>query len=439
MIRLKDIFIPDSGNNLTTERKASLKNFMSSRVMMFNVYILCIQTFLPGFAVSIGANDFTVSLITMIPSAFLLTQVLSPLIFEGRTHRKKLVSAIQAGYGLSVFMIILLPFFFPKGYIEYALIVNVAVSMLMYAQYKTGIDMWMVELLTPDTLGRYIAKLRYLSNLALLVLIPLFGVVLDIAKGSYYGFFIIFMFSGLLSLFAAIKLRGIEDVRYKVAEPENAGFFKMLKGLAQDSEYLRLSRNAFAIYFIIWICYSFRSLYMLRYLGVSYSFYSTAANLSILSEIVFAVIWVKVAAKKGWKMVFVSSVLLYSVEFFSWTMMTQQLAGLAIISFLLAGTSNSALILSTMNLRYSCMKPESRSAYEGVFCMLCGVASMLGPAAGNLLRKPLAVISGGTGGGNDLRPVFAIAFVTCFVFFIYVCFQNKFFFKTGGIVNDRKG
>lgn len=439
MLHVKNIFVQSNDDNLTAERKASLKNFMSSRVMMFNVYLLCIQTFLPSFAVSIGADDFTVSLITMIPSAFMLTQFFSPLIYEGRTHRKKIISAIQAGYGLSVFFIILLPLIFPRKFIEYALITTVAVVMLLYAQYKTGIDMWMVELLTPETTGRYIAKFRYLSNSALLILLPIFGAVLDFAKGSYYGFLVVYAFSGLLSLFAALKLRGIEDVRYKVAEPENAGFLKMLKNLAKDPEYVRISRNAFAVYFVIWICYSFRSLYLLRYMGVSYSFYSAVSNLSILAEIIFAFIWVRVSVKDSWNGVFVWCSLLYATELFSWMLMTKHTVGLAVVSFLLAGMANSALLLSTMNLRYACMKPESRSVYEGVFCMLCGIASMLGPAAGNLLRKPFTVLLGSAGGGNELRPVFAVAFLLSFAFFIYVHIQNKHIYSTGGAGNDRKG
>ena len=219
------------------------------------------------------------------------------------------------------------------------------------------------------------------------------------------------------------QLRRITDVEYHLSE-EKTKLADLITIPLKNKSFRNLTLYIAIFFFIAWLCYSFRNIYMLRYMEISYLLYSVLFSFRMIVQGVVSPVWGRMGIKKGWYAVFIGCLVCFSLEYISWAFATNKSVWVLFLSHAFSGIANSGLVLATLNLRFNSMPALQKSVYEGFYNMVVGVGCILGPFAGNLLRVNLPVMTGEFFPNNQIQFVFIISFIVNSLLIVYL-YLNK--------------
>lgn len=146
-------------------------------------------------------------------------------------------------------------------------------------------------------------------------------------------------------------------------------------------------------FFFIWIGYSYRNLYMIKYLDLPYTYITILWNLSLFTQIIAVKKWGYFGDKHNWEKVFLYCLLFFCLEVLVFFFITKNTLLLLIPAHIFSGIANSGLFLAMYNIRYKYISKERKSVYEGFYGTIIGFSSIFSPLIANFLRNLLPMIN----------------------------------------------
>jgi Na+/melibiose symporter-like transporter len=308
------------------------------------------------------------------------------------------------------------------------LIVSV-IGIILYGMVSAGTNVWAMEIVDIQYRADYFSRRELLDKFLTCISVFALGFILDFFHKGFPGFLIIYVLSFSYALIQFFQLCGITDVEYELSK-EKTAFIDLIRIPFRNKEYRNLTVYISIFFFFAWLCYSFRNIYMIKYLNISYVAYSLLYSFRMIVQGVASPFWGKLGQKKGWYIVFVWCLVYFSLEYISWALVTHVSLWMLVVSHAFSGIANSGLVLSTLNLRFDKMPKIQKSVYEGFYNLLLGIGCILGPFVGNLLRVNLPVISGNLFPNSQIQLVFLISFIVNNLLIFYLIINKSKFTKS---------
>lgn len=409
--KIKRFFVfYENYSNIDEKTKEDMTRFYIGTAGGLTASTVAISVYLSGFAIFVGAGDTLSSIISSMSVYSFLPMFLSPLIYERLTRRRNAISFMQLIGYILLCGVVLIPLFAKGETAGFILLFVTALGIILYGMVTAGTNVWAMEIVRPQYRGEYFAKREILDKLLTCVVVFVLGLVLDWFNRGYTGFLIIYIVAFLLAMVQYVQLRKITDVEHLLSE-KNTKLSDLITIPMKNKTYRNLTLYIAIFFFFAWLCYSFRNIYMLRYMEISFFLYSLLFSFRMIVQGVVSPIWGRMGVKKGWYAVFIGCLLCFSLEYISWAFATDKSVWVLFLSHAFSGVANSGLVLATLNLRFNSMPAMQKSIYEGFYNMVVGIGCIIGPFVGNLLRVNMPVISGGFFPNSQIQFVFLISFV----------------------------
>ncbi len=406
--------------------KKDMTRFYLATVGGLTANTVAVAVFLPGFAIYIGANDTLASIISSMSVYSFLPMFLSPLIYEKLVRRRKAMCTMQFTAYLLICGSVIIPLFFLGKVAGLILLAVTAIGMILYGMVTAGTNVWVMEIVDVKYRADYFSRRELLDKLVICVVVFVLGYVLDYFEKGYIGFLIIFITAYFFAIMQFYHMSKITDIKYELSADKTT-ISDLIKIPFKNKEYRNLTIYIAVFFFFAWLCYSFRNIYMLKYLEVSFVVYSVLYSFRMIIQGMASPFWGKVGQKKGWFVVFVGCLVFFSLEYISWAFVTHNSVWMLILSHIFSGIANSGLVLATLNLRYDRMPKIQKSVYEGFYNLILGIGCILGPFVGNMIRVNMPVITGSFFPNSPIQFMFMISFTVNNLLIVYLIInKNKF-------------
>lgn len=349
--------------------------------------------FLSGFAMYMGASDLLVSYISMITNIC----GVSILLFSGIIGRfqsfKKIAVSLTAISKLTTLLIVLIPLFIPKSIQITVFVPLMLIAFTLQAQTTVVLNNWLVTFVDEKQSGKYIAK-RQTFVLATTVLLSVVGGrILDAVSGAYIGFTILFAVAFGMSILELLVLLRIPDAVQQKTKGEKNSFVDMFRIPIKCRPFLIFVVYIFLFYLMLSIADSFTVVYMMRYLGLSYTATTLMQMLISLPQLFLLSTWGKISDKLGHSFALKLSIWFFIGEtLFMALSNAQNLYFLIPTAFLFAAVANSGFVVSVFNRRYELMPQEGRILYDNFYSAVVGLAFISGPVIGGAIKQGLESI-----------------------------------------------
>lgn len=399
--------------------------FLVDGIFINAAYFLTTGVLMSGYAIHLGANDFIASVINNSANYATILSLVSFLIFERLTRRKKVLITLNFVSRTLIFLVAFLPLVFEsKGIILTFLLLFVICSEIIWSIYRVGWLVWMVQTVSENSRNSYIFFRMLLIRISSATAIFAGGFILDWFNKGYYGFLILFSASYILSISDLIILRGIDDIEC-IAPSEKTdrklSFFEPLKSIKYRG-FLIFIVSMFLIYTLS-TCLT--PVYILKYLKLEYRYVSYANLASIAAIIISNKLWSILDSKKGTNYVIGITNTLIAFELVLLSFLTSSTAFLYIISSGVAGAGMGGFIVAAMSYRYKIMPDEGRTLYEGWYFFAYGMGTLLAPFIGNMLLNLLTGLYGTTGDWNVFRLLYGVSVVLMLFLLVFRYFASK--------------
>lgn len=350
--------------------------------------------FLPGFAVSLGASDQTIGFIGLIPSVVGIFMVFSGFILERFRNRKQLVIRLNIIAKLFICSIVLVPVVVPKPLQMAVTIFILMIGYTLQAFNGVAINIWFMSVVPDNIRGRYFA-VRQTAALVISALLPIIaGLLMDHIGNQYIGFVILY----ILAIFALLgenkAYKEIEEPEVQTAAKKDIKLLDVWTVPIKNKEFLGYTFTLAILYILIFISCTFTSVYMLRYLKLSYTFITAMGIFNAVMQMLFYRFWGRIADQYGHEYVMHAGIWFMVGELTIWAIMPKSaVLFLLPVANLFSAIGNSGFAMGVFNRRFAIIPQTGRSLYEGFFGTLTGLAILISPFIGGWMRNRISTIS----------------------------------------------
>lgn len=202
-----------------------------------------------NFAIALGADDFTFSVLFAIPAAFAVLQFFASWLME-KTRKRKLIFVASGIVQRALWIpIALVPMLMPMDRPElklWAVIAILSVSSVASMFMNVSFFSWLGDIVPIRIRGRYLGLRYSISTAAGLVSVLIASLALDRIPGLG-GYAIVF---GILALFGVADIAHFIWIRDPpMAEPQREPFIRSLTGAFRN--------KGFVLYLLFWTAWAF--------------------------------------------------------------------------------------------------------------------------------------------------------------------------------------
>ena len=370
--------------------------FIIEGVLINSALVLSTGAFLTGFFVELNANDFIVGFVGTANIWAPVTALFSCYIYAKLKKTKRFLILSNILSRILLCGIVFLPVISPNsaGLAELAMII-VIVGNILWSIYCVGANIWMMTSVSRTDRTEFIYKRMLWLRISYTLTSLIMGFVLDRFTDRLLGFILVFMLSFLLSIMDIVVL-----IKIPYGDTESKGVNTMVPTLLlapfRHREYRRFLLFTLLYYLIVYTSFSFSNLYLLRYLEFPYIYLSIVYTVFYVAQIFSALLWRAIEKKKGAMFVFRCSALSLLVELFLYTFLMGRYAIIPLTAAIFAGFGTGGLNIIMFTYRYDIMPEDNSTNFETWFMVIQGLAIMLGPIIGGIVRPMLSPFSIGS-------------------------------------------
>ena len=343
-------------------------------------------TFWTGLLLLLNADDSFIGTTTMISTSANMLQLLSPLILERFPKRRRLLSTLRGiQYLINILFIGLIPLF-PVGHQAKLTILGLSILVvnLIVAFNGPGISIWHIQSI-PERVRKNYFSLITMTNSAVVALFNLLGsraVDWFKARGMEY--------QGLMALrLFALALGALEIYLYfHITEHpyEQTGQRFTLKDIFTKP----LKNKSYRLTVLCPVLWNFaanipgqyHAVYMLRDVGVSYSYVMLVSTMSIPISFLFAPIWTRILKKLNWFRTLAVAIPLYSLCFFGYAFTSKSTLFMYPISVFIANVMAIGINMSFTGLPYDHIPPKNTTIFIAFYSTMANLGALLGVTTG---------------------------------------------------------
>jgi hypothetical protein len=380
------------------EVQAGLKSLLRDGLFSQTMATLTQGAFLVGFAISLGAPNTVIGLLTAIIPFTQLLQIPSILLVEKYRDRRAItVYASIAGRTLWLF-VGLIPFLFSAEIGLLFLVVAVFLNSSIGAIGTCSRNSWWRDLVPQDQLGAFFSRRMKLATIVGIPLVIFAGFYVDFLKNLYpasqsSGYSILFIMgfaAGMISIYFIVK----------TPEPQMAPAQADVKmrGLIlepfHDTNFRKLIVFLGAWNFAINLAAPFFIVYMLTVLGMEMSGVILLMVLSQVMNIIFLQLWGRFSDRYSNKSVLAVSGPMYLVSIFLWIFTAMYgwyilTIPLLVIIHIFAGISTAGIAIGSQNIGLKLSPRGKATSYLAASGITASLAAGFAPILGGLLADSL--------------------------------------------------
>lgn len=343
--------------------------------------------FIVAFALLLGANNFTIGIISALQPLTQILQIPTIYLVERVGFRKLLVVASLTLSRLFCFVLMLIPWLPESRRLEVFII-----ALLFYYGFGTisGVawNPWIRDLIPDARLSGYMAqRLAILTGVgAGLSLVAAFGI--DFYQSRYGEIGIYSFYFGLAGVAGLISVYFVS----RVPEPrlDHNPHFSILQVILEpirDRNFRQLLIFLGSWNFAVNFAAPFFTVYMLKRLGLGMTMILALSVLSQMVNVLFFRLWGRLADRFSYKSVLVEAGPLFIITFLMWPLTSFgnwsfiALPALVLIHAL-TGMSTAGVQLCTGNLAMKLAPRGRATAYLAVNALVSGIAATIAPVVG---------------------------------------------------------
>jgi len=346
-------------------------------------FSLCMTDFLRLFAKDLNASDTQIGLLTTVASVAGLFQIVSAYAAERLGRRKALWASAEMSRRIILGLVILLPFVFRGRYgtAVMVLLVVLGISSVLANISATPWLSWIADLIPQKERGRFFGWRSVIVNTVIILLLPLFGYILDLfgQEKRFIGFAVVFGAGLAIGITDIIVHCFIPEPPMKKAQ-SGLNILRMITQPLKDRNFRRFFVGWGIFSFGIFITMPFYAVYFQKNLLISYTFLSGLTSINLLAAVVGSYFFGFVADKLGSKPVFTiciaASIPLPLVFFFA----TPENATVVLLSqTIFSGFAWAGINIGFTNLQMGLSPREGRGMFIAVFSAATGLFASLAP------------------------------------------------------------
>lgn len=420
------VFYRNDSELLSAPGKKDRDFFIVQAVFGTVVVNLLFTTFLSGIFIYYDTPDSVLSYIPILPSIAGILLIFSGMFTERIRKTKKVVIVLNIVSKIMITMVVWIPLFISNKYTPYFMLISAFVGFVLNGIMSILISNWFVEVVEEKIRGRYMS-VRQVFTLIVSATIPvLAGRFLDTSQDKYMAFCIIFTVGFLFSLLESFALSRIREPIKEEHERLHVTFSSLFKIPLKNKPFMKFV-GLMMFFHVFWtLSMSFASVYQLKYMGISYTYLNLMIAMSSILQLILYPIAGKLLDKHGSKKVMSIAFFFFMLHGLLYFFMIPKTA--YIVFFLLninAAFIGPAWILSSFNERFSLIPKKGRTVYDSFFTSSVGVAILLGPVIGNLLRTWLLSWDSKIIDYQEFRILFLLTFIILLFLNISLLIKNK--------------
>ncbi len=356
--------------------------------------------FLIVFALALGASNTVVGIIGALPYvATLLMEVPGAKLVE--YFRRKTIFLISTGLSRCVWLLIILaPYLFTRHTLLFVSSAFFLVRCLEYLADPSWTS-WAADLVPDKIRGTFWARRSVYVSIAGMTGSLIAGAYLDLfSKESYLGFATLFGVGMILGLYSNTIMAKIKEPEYR-----DHNHYRLRDFFKIDGQFRKYTWIMTAYQFAVMIASPFFTVYMLDYLGLSYTYYVIVGAIATVSRILANPHFGYVSDKYGDKPVALICMLGTALIPLFYIFIRPETIWLIVPVQILSGLVWAGTELTIWNLLLDLTRPEKRAMQVAEYNLLTSISFIIGPVIGGLVADNVTFVLAG------IPLVFAIAAV----------------------------
>lgn len=405
-------------------RRAKVLNVISGSMGAL-WWSVCLGSYFQLFARALGAGEVTIGLLATIPSLAHVTQIGSAYIVERLGRRKRYWLVVELMRRVVLALMPLLPFVFIDDFetARALMLVVLAASSILGAAGFAPWYSWMADIIPERERGRFWGRRSAIVNLGIVLLLPLFGRILDSfpEEGQFQGFAIVFGAAAFLGIVDLVVHSFIPEAPMHKSAGE-IRLWSMVTRPLKDANFRRFFFGWSLWSFASFITVPFYAVYYREHLEIDFVFLGLVNSIALFAAMAASWFWGSVADRLGSKPVFnlcaVFSVPLPLVFFFAtpenahWLLSVQAVMG---------GVVGAGMNVGFTNLLMGLSPREGRSMFIAVFFSVTGLVTAAAPIIGGLIASSYPeFVTGGFTRYHNLMAISMILYLLCLPIFLRI-------------------
>ncbi len=365
--------------------------------------------YISPFAIALGLSNSLVAFLSSISGLFgPISQIFGSKLME-KQSRKKIVTKFVLLEALSFLFLVFIAFL----YLNNIIITSIPILFIAFFIYYTIIInipspawfSWMGDIVDEEYRGRWFSKRNTILSFISIIFTLLSSFFLDFMKKNnfvFYGFIILFLLAMLSRLISWRIFHKQYEPKIKIDKKIEFSFLDFLKK-APKSNFGKFTFFRAFFFFSTSIAGSLITVYLLRFLKLSYTDYMLIVLSGTFFSIIALDLWGKLIDVFGnYKILIITSIpisfipVLYSLS--------PNIFYLLFVPSLISGIGWAGFNLASQNMIYDNVSREKRGLVLSYFNLLNGIGIFFGAGAGSLLIKYLNT--------SFIQPIFLIFIIS---------------------------
>jgi hypothetical protein len=337
--------------------------------------------FLTGFLLLLNADDAFIGLVTVVAMAGNVLQVLSPMLLERFPNRKKLLIYTRISiHSIDIVLIGLIPYLLSADSTKLFLVIafKLLVSILN-AVAAPGFAIWHIKCIPQEIRTKYYSVFTVVNTILIYVIVIIASTVADSFKASGNALTGLTILRGLALIFAAADILFLLRIKEYPNEQDSnrPRLMDVLVSPFRQKKYLKSVMIACLWSFSANLPGPYFSIYLLRDLGVSYSFL-TIVNMLYIPLLVFLTpVWAKRIRNTSWFRVLVQSMTFYLISYIGLSFVTSGTLFLYPLFMILAFAFSPGINLAFCNIPYINIPQKNQTRYIGFYSAMNNFVALI--------------------------------------------------------------
>lgn len=339
-------------------------------------------SFWTGLLLYLNADDAFIGTTTMISTAANMLQMFAPLLLERFAHRKKLLILLRSAvYFFNVLFIGLIPLFPIERQARLTLTALIILLVnVLSAVSAPGITIWHLQSLPNRVRQPYFSLVTMTNCVVIAVSILLGGKVVDLFRAAsleYWGLLLLRLVALSLCVVEIVLYSRIHEYPYE-SSGERVSVRDLLIKPLTNRLYLLTVAVAVLWNFSANLPSSFYTVYMLKNLGVSYTYLNLVNMMNVPVSLLIAPLWRKVLHKNGWFRTLCIAMGLYALRYIPLAFTTTQSMYLYPLEEIFRFVFAIGINLAFTGIPYVNMPQANQTAFIGFYSTCANLAALLG-------------------------------------------------------------
>lgn len=373
-------------------RRKSMDGFLKQMACNIAYGILAGGVFLSGYLIYLEIPDKIISYVTsaqMICGTFMVFLV---SWLDRQSQRRQLMISLCMLSRFFQLSIIIIPWLLPRGARPYIVAICLFCGSLVAAVNDIVFNTWFAAIIPDAVKGRYFSLRQRAGVVISLSVSTLASLALDIFGNSKYTVFaVIYGIAFLLTIFEIRAIRKIEDVRLE-PNAEKVHLWDIVRVPASNRNFMWYMLLCGLLYLFWFLSTTFNTVFQLKYLQMSYSYINVVGAVRYFLQLfLFYKMWGMICDKIGNSFALFSSILFHIIDCVLWAALsTDTVQMIYPLINILGAAGQTGFPVALFNRRYELIPQKGKVIYETFFSATIGIAVLISPLLGGLLRDYFA-------------------------------------------------